>query len=421
MRRICSRLMLCGLALTACNKAESERLPKNKVAQAAAESPQPEPAPAAVAEEPPLALPAGQTPGDLFLVPPKLPPRLTTGGDGGQPAVPTSDCADAGPSGALLVKHLELTLPAAKPGEAPQVVQACLFQNALERTDRTSHSGKQFHIVAVWPGDVNWAMDVAEPEREPSNLPPERSKAGHDATAWGTLIATRLPETPVLAVISSRFIDGNLGEVLQWRRQARLLHVGKGWLPFEGREFSSVDGEHLRQLCEGKAEYSPADKAAGALQLACDRLSQWQPTHEEQQQAHLTLRNERLLGKGSDAVTAAEEDPQSAWLLAGKRALAKGDWATAAQMALRVEMVCGEPVTEAHALLSEVAKIAALPPIRVQPAQNPVAMCEPLPDKIAPRRKVAEVPKSAGKAGAESAGKPAPTPAAKVPHAERAP
>lgn len=381
--------------LTCCGKTASDKPPTKKAKPVVVAAPS---SPPAEEVEPPLSLPAGQTPGDLLPALPNPAPRLATGAEKPAALYPNAGCADLGPQGFALVKRLEVTLPAKAAGELPGVLEACLFQQSVERKDRFSHAGRQFQLVAAWPGEAVQTLAVDEAARPPATLPPERQKAGHDAAAWGTLIATGWPQAPILAVLSARFYDGELGEQLAWQRDARWLKAGEGWLPLEKRGFVSLDQEHLRSLCEGRADASPADKAAGALQLACDFSERLGTAQDNQAAERVVVRARRLKGQGEEKVTPTEADPQSIWLREARRALQKGAWQSALQLALRVDTACGEPVTEAHALIAEALQAGRVAPAKVQPAQATVDLCEPLPDKAAPRRK-AEVIKPAAKAG----------------------
>lgn len=376
-----------AIALAACATPTKDKpAPRKKKAAQVVAAPQPAPEP--VDAEPPLDLPAGRTPGDLLPPLPTPAPRLGRGGDKPTAVYPSTGCADLAPQGFALVRSLEVTLPPKAAGELPGVLETCLFQKAVDRTtldrkDKAGHAGRTFHLVAAWPGEAVQALDVEEASRVPRDLPQPLQEAGHDASAWGTLISTGWPDAPVLAVLSARFYDGPLGQEVHWLRDARLLRAGKGpapkegWQAFEKREFTSLDAEVLRLAAE--KDPSLADKLADREQKAADRLA---------------LRAKWLKGAGDEKVTAAEPDPQALWLRDGRKALQKGDWKLAIELALRVDAVCAEPTSEAHALLKDALQAGQVPPAKVQPAQATVDLCEPLPDKPAPRRKPEPVKKA---------------------------
>lgn len=393
---------LLALLATACGgKDGKDKAPPRKKKPVMAAPVTAEPAAEPVAAEPPLELPAGQTVGDLLPALPTPVPRLAHGG-GDKPAAvyPNVGCVDLGPEGFGLVRRLEITLPAGTPGGLPGVLEACLFQKALERKDRVGRTGKIFHLVAAWPGDVVQALEIEEFARPPQNLPPDLQKSGHDASAWGALIATGWPEAPVMAVLSARFYDGILGDEVTWRRDARWLQAAKGgakWAAFEKRDFATVDLEQLRLLCEGPAE----EKGTAPLQAACDRFERLAGDQERQAADRQALRAKRLKGQGDDKVTPDAADPQAIWLRDARRALKANAWREAIELALRADAVCAEPTTEAHAVLKEALEAGHQAPARVQPAQATVDLCEPLPDKPSPKRKLEapklEAPKSGDK------------------------
>ncbi len=367
-----------------------------------APGPAPEAAPAAsppVADqpEPPLTLPAGQTLGDALPPVPVLPRRLASGAQAGA-QVPQTSCADQLPADCALGKRLEITLPADKPGEPPTVGEVCLCTKAVERADadRARATGKQLVVVAAWPGERKAEAAIAEAKHEPADLPPERQKAGHDGAAWGTLIATGWPQMPVLAVASARFYDGKYGEEVHWQRHAQLLHVDASklsWQPFAELKFETLDWIHLLALCDGRADESPADRAAGQNPRLCPEVGNMdEPTREAAER--LALRQKRLQGQGKEPAE-NDPDPQSIWLREAKKLLKNGKWQEAIQTALRVDMVCGEAVQDAHALVLDALAAGHVTPAKVAPNQPLAELCEPLPDKPAPKRQRVEAEKPA--------------------------
>ncbi len=392
---------LVALLATACADKDGQDKPAAGKKKPAIAAPTPAGPAAAVGAEPALELPAGQTLGDLLPPLPTPVPRLAHGGADKPSAVyPLAGCADLGPEGFGLVRRLEITLAPTAAGGLPGVLEACLFQKSLERKDRAGRTGKIFHLVAAWPGDAVQALEVEEFARTPKSLPPLRQASGHDASAWGALVATGWPEAPVLAVLSARFYDANLGDEVHWLRDAQLLRTVKGgakWAAFEKREFMTLDLEQLRLLCEGRGD----EKGAAPLQAACDRFERLAGDQEQQAAERQAVRAKRLKGQGDEKVAPDTADPQAIWLRDARRALKAGSWREAIELALRVDAVCAEPTSEAHALLKDALEKANLPPARVQPAQATMDLCEPLPDKPSPKRKV-EVPKKLDK------GEPAP-------------
>jgi hypothetical protein len=353
-----------------------ERPPALKAPAPAGEQPLPE------VKDPPLALPNGQTPGDLLGPAPVPAPRLTAG------ELPTSvtvetDCGDLGPPDGALVKRVDVTLTGKLNG---RVLQACLFRAAVERTDRVGHTGQRFELVAVWPGEGSKPGEVQTAEvveASHGHSIPDKRQRNVEPAAWGSLIATGWSEAPVLAVLSARFYDGAWGEQVVWQRDARLLRRGPpgGWQPLLRREFVSTDLDALRGWCEGRPELGRADPAA------CAQAEQVGQTHEQGAADRASLRTQRLTAKAPAANAASDPDPQSLWLREAKAQLAANQPTAAIELALKVDGVCGEPVTEAHDLLRSAVQKTGQTMARVQPAQPQVALCEPLIDKPAPKRK----------------------------------
>ena len=337
----------------------------------------------------PFALPAGQTLGDALPQVPPAAPLLRAGG--GPVAAGTlqakTGCAQDAPDEFSLAKRLEIAYPAAKEGAPSAILEVCLLQKTLDRQDKVAQSGKQFEVVAAFADDSRAAHTFDETTRPAKTLPPERQASGHDGGGWAGLIATGDPDRPVLAVVSGRFYDGALGEEVHFVRHARLLQkVGAAWAwqPLVERAHSSLDVEHLRALCGGKADASAADKAAGALQAACDRL-QLAEGDAAKTEARLALRKRRLNGLGGGKPE-SDADPQAIWLRDAKAQLAANDADGAVQTALKVDAVCGEPVGEAHGIIRDALAARKAEPVRAMPAQPVNDVCEPLPDKPAPKR-----------------------------------
>jgi len=354
-------------------------------APAAARGAVPVPAPT----EQPIDLPSGTTIGDVLPPLPQPVARLADGTHSGV-ALPKVGCSDLGPEDAALVRRVELPLAAKAAGELPGVLEVCLFSKVLERATPAS-AGKQFIAVAAWPGDAVQQTTFEPQQRTPESLPPERQKAGHDAVTWGTLIATGQAQMPVLAVVSARYLDGELGEQVLYRRDARLLGSDGRWQPFAHRDFATLDLAHLDSLCAGKAEASPADHSAGALQAACDRLEQAAPSAAKALADRLAVRSRRLKGSGDAGDAARDPDPQSLWLRDAKKLLQKGQWQEAFRTALQVDAVCGEAAAPAHTLMAEALAAGQVAVQKSKPVQPLVDLCEPLPDKPAPRRVAAPV------------------------------
>jgi hypothetical protein len=384
---------LAVLVLGACGAKPTPQAAPEPVA-AAADKTQPAepvaqvaPAPAAAPGPEPMDLPAGQTLGDLLPPLPKPAPRLGFA-NGGAPEPSGRDCTESAPSGYSLVKRIEVAVPAAKPGGAETTLQGCILHSLDgERSDRVGNTGRKYLLVAVGDDNKPISFEVAALSRAVDKLPPERQKAGHDASGWASLIATGDDSQPFLAVTSGRFYDGALGEEVHFARAAWLLKkTGEawGWQPLLEKRFVINDFEHLHALCEGRADASAADRAAGTVAAACP-LAERQTAHDEQAVARLATRKKRLGGTaGGDAQNDA--DPQSIWLREAKAALAKGEAAKAIEVALKVDVVCGEATGEAHALVREALAASKRELQRAQPAQTTNDMCEPLSDKPAPKR-----------------------------------
>ncbi len=391
------KLVLVGaLALTACDRPPPPPKPPSAQAVAAPSEPEPPP-PTVVATEPPLTLPAGQTLGDALPQLPQLPRRLASGAQAGT-LVPQTSCADQLPADCALGKRLEITLPPEKPGEPPVVGEVCLCTKAVDRADadRARATGKQLVVVAAWPGERKAEAAFAEAHHEPETLPPERQKAGHDGAAWGTLVATGWPAMPVVAIASARFADGQFGEVVAWQRTAQALHVDGGklsWQPLAERAFLSHDLGQLQALCEGKADAAPADREAPNA-AACARAEEAAQQLASGATERQALRQKRLKGQGAESAE-KDADPQSIWLREAKKQLKAGQWQAAIQTALRVDMVCGEAVQDAHALVVDALAEGHVALAKVSPNQPLAELCEPLPDKAAPKRQRVEAEKPA--------------------------
>lgn len=384
-------LAVIGAVALACDKAHAPPKPQRTAAKAGPEAAEVPETPAAERPsepaEPALELPSGTTLGDALPPLPKAAPRLSTGDLAGA-AVAAQSCADIAPAGFSLVKRYEITVPAGVKGAPPNIIETCILAKPTERKDKWSQTGKEFMAIATWPPDKQAQIALPEMQRPANALPPERQKAGHDATGWGAIVATGNPEMPAMAIASARFFDGIYGEQIFYRRDARVLRSVAGslqWQPLEVRDFATIDLDHLHNLCEGKAEASPADRA-GPQPGACAKLEQLAEPHAAAAQKRLEDRETRLKGQGTEKATAQEPDPQSIWLRDGRKALAAGDYATAAEMALRVHGVCGEASKPALALMNDVVTARHLTAARTQPNQTTADLCEPLPDKDPPKR-----------------------------------
>lgn len=394
---------LIALLSCACGRGTADKPPAP--AAAAAPSPgapaaaAPTPAPAATAPalaDEPMALPAGQTLGDLL---PPIPPSLPSVGQGEAGAVPEHSCADSEPAGFDLVKQLTLTLPAAKVGEAGEPLSVCLFQQVLaERADKNGGSGRVYQMVATAADGTSVSGELPEVRHAPQRLPPERQRSGHEGAGWAALVASGDPDSPVMAVASGRFYDGALGEEVYFVRSAKVLRrqgAGWAWLPLVERSFAVTDLDHLQALCAGKADASEADRSAGALQVACDRAEQIEAGREEARLARLATRKKRLGGGGGAAKAEEDPDPQALWLRDARAAAAKGDRARTVELALKAQAMCGEASGEAQAVVRQVLASEQREPVKVQPGQPNLELCEPLPDKAAPKRPRGDKPAKA--------------------------
>lgn len=310
-------------------------------------------------------------------------------GGGASHSAPEHSCADSEPAGFDLVKQVTLTLPPATAGQPGQPLSVCLFQKfQADRPDKNGSTGRVYQLLAVQADGSSIAGDLPELARPPKKLPPERVRGGHEATGWAALVPSGDAETPVLAVETGRFYDGALGEEVHFIRHAKVLRkqgAGWAWLPLVERAFSVTDWDHLQALCAGKAEASDADRAAGALQVACDKVDAAEAGREEGRLARLATRKKRLGGAGGGNLE-LDPDPQSLWLRDAKAALRKGEHAKVVELALKADAMCGESAAEAHALIRESLAAANQEAVKAQPAAAMVELCEPLADKPAPKR-----------------------------------
>lgn len=383
------------MALGACDH-KSPSPPPVTAHEREAEPPSRAPQSNAVADsEPPLALPAGQTLGDALPQVPPVPRRLASGAQAGA-LVPQTSCADQLPADCALAKRLEITLPTEKPGEPPTIGEVCLCTSAVARAeaDRASATGKQLVAVAAWPGDRKAEATFSEARHAPTNLPQTRQNAGHDSAAWGTLVATGWPHMPVVAIASARFADGVFGEVVHWQRAAQALYLDAGkltWRPLGERAFTSLDLNYLQALCEGKADATQEDRT-GANPAACGPAEQAAQAQAQAAADRQTLRQKRLKGQGNENAD-KDADPQSIWLREARKQLKAGQWQAAIETALQVDMICGEAIQDAHAIVAEALAQGHVTPAKVSPNQPLADLCEPLPDKPAPKRQRVEADK----------------------------
>ena len=397
------RWMCACLVVTACGHTAQPAKPATPAPapapEAAATPPRAAPAPPAAAAAEVVDLPAGLTLADVLPAVPVPVPRLASSANAAL-AMPRTGCSDLGPEGAALVRRVELPVAPQAKGELPGVLELCLFSKVIGHAS-AADSAKQWIAVAAWPGDAVQQTTFEPLRHAPENLPPERQKAGHDAVSWGALLATGDPTMPALVVVSARSFDGELGEIVHYQRQARLLRPVAGkltWEPLLERSFETVDLPHLEALCAGKADASAADRAAGALQVACDQVSQVSEALTKAAASRLGLRQKRLKGGGDAADPAQDPDPQSLWLRDARKALHKNNVAEALTLALQVDVVCGEACAEAHALIQEALAAQQVSVQKPKPAQPLVDLCEPLVDKTPPRRVRADPPKVDAKA-----------------------
>lgn len=396
-------LMVAAVACAACgNKPAEPEQPAPAPEPAAAvagkvAAPAPAKAPTLAALDPePMQLPAGQTLGDaLPKVPAPAPLLGGSGGGGGATVQAKNGCGADLPDDFVVAKRVEVAFAPAKPGDPAPVLETCLLQKTVERADKVAEAGKQFSVVAAFADDTKVSFAFEQMVRPAKTLPPERQKSGHEGGGWASLIATGDPLRPILAVVSGRFYDGELGEEVHFVRQSRLLQQtpsGWAWQPFAERRHLSLDGDHLRALCAGKADASAADRAAGALQAACDK-AQALESEVAKAEARLATRKKRLAG-AAGGTAATDADPQSIWLRDARGLLQKGDFNGAIETALQADVVCGEAVGEAHAIIKDALAAEKVEPQRPQPALAMNDLCEPLPDKPAPKRPRDNSPKA---------------------------
>lgn len=397
MRHVVAAMACAAIGQVACSKASPSPAASVNAADVAAD---PQVALAILAALPadPVGLPQGQTLGDALPPLPPLPRRVgpLPGSQGAAGAA--SGCTAGMPKHAVLIERLSLDLAQTGAGAAAPQLVVCLLQLSTVRADRAGNSGRRFRAVAVWPDGNRVVQDLHELARVPLTLPPERAESGHDGSAWGGLVATGDPRRPVMAITSGRFLDGPLGEEVHLLRRAAVLGRRAGswsWQTVGERASMAFDLPHLRALCKGEATASPADRAGGAVAAACKQATAVETGLRQAAAKRLETRQARLNGQsGGDA--AKDPDPQSIWLRDGRAALAASNPEKAIQLAMQIDMVCGDAVREAHALLAEALKLAGVTRQPVKPAQGTQPLCEPLPDRPASKRARTEGPPKTG-------------------------
>jgi hypothetical protein len=282
-----------------------------------------------------------------------------------------------------------------KEGDPSGTLELCLFNRWLKRTNEElpTRTGRVHHFVAAFPGDqvASWTSD--ELKRAPANARPEWVLP--KAAGWSALIPTGLPDRPALAVVSSRSYDGPLGEEIHWHREARILKRSKerwAWVPLAALDFVSLDAPALLSACQ--REETEGDKACLGADERVEAHRRDSAQRGEVRQARMAARlgrkKRRARGKGSKRTALkayiGDPDPQAAWLRDGRAALARGRWALAIDYSLRIDMACGEPVREAHALLAVALKKGGGRLEKAVPPSRALALCDPLFDKSGPKR-----------------------------------
>ncbi len=347
--------------------------------------------------------PRSVTPGDVLPPLPPLPRRVASGA-GPARQLPVQSCANMAPDATFkLSRRIEVsrrgvdvstelnkaTKPkagakAVKPAAGKAgILELCLFHKwrAREPGENRTHTGRIHHFVAAFPGtDVSsWTAD--ELTRAPKTLPQD---ALWLSAGWATILPTGLPDRPAIAVVSGRFYDGALGEEVHYVRQARMLRQHRGrwaWVPLSKRAWGTLDIEHIRSTCgrggKGGAGCGRAKARASAAERASARREK--------------VRAARLKGKGSLKPGKSEGDPQSIWIARARKIVKEGRWKEAIDLALKAEVVCGEPGRASRKVIARALRMGKIKPEGVEPELNKRPLCEPLTDKAPPRvRKMAK-------------------------------
>ncbi|HAN30724.1 MAG TPA: hypothetical protein DCQ06_03935 [Myxococcales bacterium] len=262
----------------------------------------------------------------------------------------------------------------------PGTLELCVFhkwRNREEGENRT-HSGRIHHFVAAFPGTDVAAWTSTELTRQPKTLPGD---ALWLSAGWASLIPTGLPDRPAIAVVSGRFYDGVRGEEIHYTRHARVLRLHKGrwaWVPWTNRSWMTLDMEHLKQAC----------KSGGS---GCKGLSRRLRVETKATARRLKTRKRRLDGLDEPKKQDPEGDPQSYWLALAQKRVKQLRWKEAIDLALRAEVVCGEPVRASRKVLRRAMRLGKVKAdgLDAQPLAHP--LCPPLLDKAPPKmRKVAK-------------------------------
>lgn len=378
-----------GLLLIACGQDKAPAPPAPPPPPPAAPAPAPKAAaPAARPPDQPVDPPASVTLGDVLPALPTPAPRLFDG-QNTVAVLPAVSCAALRPDRDwVLGSRVEVARAPQKKGEAGGTLELCVFSKVSERADdqQSQHAGKDHHFVAAFPG-TEVAAFTAEPiVRQPTSARPEWALPR--AAGWSALLPTGLPDQPAVAVVSARFYDGPLGEQVHWIRRAHLLTRGEkgwSWKPMTTRDFTTLDTAHLLAACE-RPEASSDAVCLGAE----EKVEAFRRTTEQRAEVRvkrLATESGRKPKKGAELAEYPQDgDPQSAWLRDGRVALQHGQWRLAIDAALRIEVVCGEPIKEARTLIAAALKKAGLTHERPAPPVKPVPLCEPLSDKGVPKR-----------------------------------
>jgi hypothetical protein len=324
--------------------------------------------------------PAAATPGDALGPLPSAVRRLGRGmtAAGGVALEPDVACDQLAPDAAWkLTSRTVINRLPAKAGEPTSTVELCLFQKWLSRKDEDKHSrtGKQHLFVAAFPGSDVAAWTSDELEFTPASLPAD---AAVSASGWAAALPTGLAEMPALAVASARFFDGALGEQVHYRRVGRVLRKSRGRWAFtelETIDIKSLDLAHIDATCGVGGPAGCPEALAAAAAWRKDAKGR-----EHRRADRLAGKTARVPGHDVDG------DPQSEWLreaYADRKHKKAND---AALNALRVEVACGEAVTQARELFTSIG-VASGGVEQAEPSPKAGDLCAPLADKGGPPRK----------------------------------
>ena len=344
--------------------------------------------------------PAGATVGEVVSPLPRPAPRLFDGSTTAT-ALPDISCEELAPGKEFkLARKLEVVSLATEKGEADQTLELCLFNRWLPRTDPElpQRTGRKHHFVAAFPGTSVASWTTREVQRSELGLPD--SDASGLGAGWAAVIATGVPQWPAVGVVSARFYGGELGEAVHYLRRGRVLLQEAGrwlWKPLTERAFATLDRAWLQGKCAAATNAETDACAEAADRIA--RYAKQADARAKVRQTRLSAKPGRAKGKrakrgkksrnkakrGAPQRYPDDTDPHAAWLRDGRAALAAGNPKLAIRNVLRALVICGETGKDAMALIRAANKRSKVWTPRISPLQKAHSLCEPLPDKPAPR------------------------------------